>query len=127
MLVKYKNRCLNPNKPVKVYKNLHNGMFSIQQEGKIIGHAKNVCLKNVSFKVSETGRQRVIKEKQKNVHAFVIGEVVDFIQTDHLNGRQISYNPYKQGFFYFKDNNTEASLHPEQMLYMNTEKIVIHA
>ena len=101
-------------------------MFSIQQEGVIVGHAKNICLQNVSFKVSEAGRQRVIKERQKNVHAFVVGFVVDCIESDNTTGRAISYNPYKQGFFYFKDDESKAILSPEQMLYVNSEKIVIH-
>jgi hypothetical protein len=35
----------------------------------VVGHALSLRLNNVLFQVNEAGRQRVIKEKKKNVHA----------------------------------------------------------
>lgn len=60
-------------------------------------------LYNVKFKVSEAGRQRVIKEKKKNVHAFIEGTwnglPVDFDPCYESLDRKISYNPYKGSMF----------------------------
>lgn len=65
---------------VAVYFNLHRKCFSIRAmegpaKGRVVAHADDVILGRVSFRVSEAGRQRVIRERRKNVHAFVEGEL----------------------------------------------------
>ena len=110
---------------VQVYRNLHNGLISIQDlsTGLVLGHADAIDLKHADFIVREAGRQRVIKEKRKNVHAFVRGEVVDVFNFQPYKGRgieghlegegtrlhqcslfvatttEVSYNPYKAAHF----------------------------
>jgi hypothetical protein len=63
----------------RVYRNLHNGKWSLQQKINgswlVVAHCDHVLLSNCELKVSEAGRQRVIKEKKKNVHAFIIGDL----------------------------------------------------
>ena len=54
-------------------------------------------LRDVTFKVRESGRQKVLKEKRKNVHAFVVGTIVD--ERPALAGRSVYYNPYKTETF----------------------------
>lgn len=84
---------------VFVYYNLHKHCWSVKntKTGKIIMHADVVQLKDVVFKVSEAGRQRVLREKRKNVHAGVVGILVGiehpFKPTSE--SQVISYNPYK--------------------------------
>ena len=100
---RYKGREINPDVPVKVYKNLHNGKMSVQQDGVVVAHVDTITLRSVNFKVSESGRQRVLTERKKNVHAFVTGFVVYVNEpvlaaTKRLN-RRVSYNPYKCGEF----------------------------
>ena len=94
---------------VRAYWNLHRQCWSIQQNGKVIGYADSLLLSNVTFKVSESGRQRGIREKKKNVHAFACGTLLEknLVKPDNLN-RAISYNPYRFGFFFDK-----VSLQPE--------------
>ena len=41
--------------------------------GKVLEHNTEFFLKDVEFKVSQAGRNRVLKEQRKNVHAFVCG------------------------------------------------------
>ena len=103
----YKGREIDLTKPVKVYKNLHNGMFSVQQDGKVVAHVSTIDLVDVTFKVSEAGRQRVLTERKKNVHAFVVGLVVDVnavtTADTQCRGVRVSYNPYKSGKFLTTD------------------------
>jgi len=91
--------------PVRVYRNLHNGKLSVQvkQDGKwrVHAHVDDLSLDDVKFKVSQTGRERVLKEKAKNVHAFVTGKVSDHEGLDEA--KQIVYNPYKMSQFSRKD------------------------
>lgn len=81
-------------KQVRVYRNLHNGMFSIQHEGKVIAHMPAVRLRDAKFKVSQAGRQRVLREKAKNVHAYVEGTMMPD-ETPAHHSTQVTYNPYK--------------------------------
>lgn len=105
----YKNRSIDFTKQVKIYKNLHNGLFSVMQNGLVVAHVESFVMNNVSFKVNESGRQRVLKEKKKNVHAFIVGTLqnVNNVLIESLNNiSAISYNPYKSSNFYFKDDMT---------------------
>ncbi len=69
-------------KPVRVYRNLKHGrktrpLYSIMQGGRVIARRHRVLLSGKNdyciFVVNEAGRQRVLKQKRKNVHAFVAG------------------------------------------------------
>lgn len=97
---------------VSVYKNLHNNMWSVKAlsgplKNKVILHADELYLHNCYFSVSERGRQRVLNEKRKNVHASVIGYIST--STDSFNSFENSveayYNPYTTSVFINKDTN----------------------
>lgn len=60
-----------------VYFNLHRMVWSRMVKGIVQGHAAQVVLRNATFVVREGGRQRVLREGRKNVHAFVKGEAFD--------------------------------------------------
>jgi len=93
-----KNRTIDKSKPVKVYWNLHRNCYSVQQHGLVVGHTDHIELLDVTFKVSEAGRQRVLKERRKNVHAFVTGYLDDW-DADRFWDVKIVYNPYKYDSF----------------------------
>ena len=65
--------------------------------GKVIAHVPEITLTNVRFHVSESGRQRVIANKCREVHAWAIGEIVETKSTG--NAQPITYNPYRSGSF----------------------------
>lgn len=99
----YKNREINMNKEVTVYFHFGKKLFSIVQGGVVVGHAAEVEMKDVHTSVSEKGRQRVLKEKRKNVHAKISGLLVGFPTDAITEGFDtMYYNPYKVD--YFKDS-----------------------
>ena len=57
-----------------IYWNLHRNVYSVRLRGRVVAHCENILATNVTFQVSEPGRQRVLKERRKNVHAFVIAD-----------------------------------------------------
>lgn len=79
---------------VRVYYNLHKGCLSVQGRTKkgwrVWKHTTEIMLKDVTFSVSQAGRERVIREGRKNVHAFVVGTLVDTCSTSV----RVTYNPY---------------------------------
>jgi len=95
---------------VFVYFNLHKKLFSVKalhglNKGRVIAHMDNIFLSDVSFKVSEAGRQRVLREKRKNVHAGVVGNWECEFLENMEGGVDITYNPYKFDSFVRADNH----------------------
>jgi hypothetical protein len=94
----FRNRTINPHKPVRVYRNLHRDAFSLQQDGRVVAHTDKLCLKDVVAQVSQAGRQRVIREKKRNVHAYLIGHICEATKPKGVS--ELTYNPYLFGSFY---------------------------
>lgn len=63
-------------------------------------------IKNPTFKVSQAGRARVLKQKKKNVHAGVVGQLVRRSKVpDGLTWYRASYNPYTHTNFMSQYND----------------------
>ena len=92
---------------VRVYFNLHKKLYSVQEKvdgrWKVVEHTNNINLVNATFKVSEAGRQRILRENKKNVHAYIVGERWPFIPKSFCYRDEVSYNPYKAAHFIVKD------------------------
>jgi hypothetical protein len=94
---------------VYVYWNLHKGIWSIKalegpDKGKVISRREKVILSDVEGKVSEAGRQRVLRERKKNVHAGMVGTLIEDKFDTHSTairyiGDRVTYNPYKYTSF----------------------------
>jgi|SRR5271157_2381393 len=121
---------------VFIYRNLHKegNVYSLKcmegpMKGKVIGHAHGIYLENCQLIVSEAGRQRVLKEKRKNVHAGIVGDLVavagyqtrihiaklakSLVQYNDENwlktfaaGTPVTYNPFLYTSFVIKGSNT---------------------
>lgn len=99
-----KGRTIKKGQRVFVYKNLHKDCWSVKdvKTGLVLAHTQEIELTDCEFKVSEAGRQRVLNEKRKNVHAGIIGHYSGdtFSLEDIMKGMQtVSYNPYMAGHF----------------------------
>lgn len=125
----------------QVYRNLHNKSWSIKdkESGLVVGHAKFVVLLNAKFIVNESGRQRVLRDKQKNVHAYIEGDIM-FSEYKSFKGRKVvetnapgpdlqkdyfeaTYNPYRYSSFVNK--TSECALTKAQIVEM-TEDMTVH-
>ena len=98
-----------PEGRVQVYYNLHKKCLSIRYKGKVIEHAREVTLTDAKFHVHPAGRERVLREKRKNVHAYVSGKFKEsFWHTQApdyvwIAKQRITYNPYKHKSFVDKE------------------------
>jgi len=116
---------------VMVYYNLHKKTFSVQYKGRIILYADYVKLGNVEFRVREGGKEKVRKEMRKNVHAFVIGDLLDYCQypcenmPPETNDKVITYNPYKYDSFVKKDTE-EPIYNANEIDMINTRNKIFH-
>ena len=108
----YKGRTLDESKPVHVYRNLGNAAkerYSIRQGGLVVGHTAEITLADCKFKVSEAGRNKVLREGRKNVHAYIKGRLWGSLTHDewrplmpgpHAEWKQFRYDPCTVGAFY---------------------------
>ena len=89
---------------VEVYYNLTRSCWSVRalegaEKGKVFMYADAVAIKDAKFVVREGGRQRVIRDKQKNVHAFVRGTLVKSASLAQRLLGGVTYNPYQNTTF----------------------------
>jgi hypothetical protein len=94
---------------VFVYWNVRSKVWSVKalegpEKGRVMFHRKQVILADVVGKVSEAGRQRVLRERRKNVHAGLVGTLKTGPQHGVAGaiewvGDRITYNPYKNKTF----------------------------
>ena len=95
----------------EVYFNLHKRLFSVRHKGIVVAHARNVKVIAPKFVVQPAGRAKVLREKKKNVHAFVRGHVTHTCNEDRCLGGEnwgerevnITYNPYREGYFFVRE------------------------
>jgi hypothetical protein len=116
---------------VEVYFNLHKRVFSVRscKTGRVIHHTKNVHIRDPQFVVREGGRQRVLRERKKNVHAFVRGYATYFedgIQAEYNYGLAlferptldtIGYNPFMYDSFVKMPD--ETPVHQAERAWLN--------
>ena len=92
-----------------VYYNLHKHVFSLKNNAtkKVEKISNIVLMQDCVFKVSEKGRQRVLRERVKNVHAGVLGEVIctESEVDDTSSFVELIYNPYLYNSFVVKENS----------------------
>jgi hypothetical protein len=111
---------------VMVYYNLHKHTFSVTYNGVVITHADYVKLTDVEFRVRQGGRKKVLKEKRKNVHSFVIGTLEDYCEfpckniPNEPNKNIVTYNPYIYSTYVMKD--TEEPIYQANKVVMINSK-----
>ena len=88
-----------------LYRNLRTGNWSVREGGLVVDHVDRAVVMQAEFRVNSKGRERVRREQQKNVHAFVIGRLsVDpDAYDDILPFREAYYNPYEHDTFVDKE------------------------
>lgn len=93
---------------VEVYRNLHTGTLSVRscKTGRVIAHPTEITLALPKFVVQQGGRERVLRERKKYVHAFVRGYVSERGLAPQCGGRMAIYNPFKVSTFVDADEGT---------------------
>jgi len=96
---------------VDCYRNLNKPhSFSIKQrqgcfKGLVSGYARAVVIADPQFIVGEKARQRILRERVKNVHSYVRGTFITAFDSDLLPEalpafQRVSYSPYLCGSFF---------------------------
>jgi len=105
----------------RIYRNINRKIWTIQTYRKGIGwrkdgEAKFILSMHNTYKVYESGRKRVKKEKKKNVHAYVeaisiVGfnkerDMIEWFKNntgqEYILSNEVVYNPYHNKTFIYK-------------------------
>jgi hypothetical protein len=107
---------------VEVYFNLHKKLFSVRdcKTGRVIKHTNDITILDPKFVVRKAGRERVLRERKKNVHAFVRGELMGYEDMAHEPElySSVTYNPYKYSSFVNK--HTEETVDNAHVAVLST-------
>lgn len=93
-------------------------------KGRVVAHAEAFVAKDVEFRVSQAGWRRAIREKQRNVHAGIVGDVVNIslassrlpndlkVDTVYPNkdGSRIRYHPFETHGSFVKSTQHRGKL-----------------
>ncbi len=90
---------------VQLYWNFNRKVWSIRDPGtrRVTGWTTSCLLENCTLRVSEAGRQRVLRERRKNVHAYIEGDISLKVNDGERPMARLRYNPYETECFVDKD------------------------
>ncbi len=97
-----------------IYRNLTQNCFSVKHRGKVVDHFTHPVIFVGGFRVSAAGRERVRRENKKYVHAFVVSnQTIPFqhfypSEWEGWTLHEVTYNPYKNEGFVFRDTGEPA-------------------
>ena len=113
---------------VEVYWNLHKDCFSVRKNGRVVdylyGGEDYLTLTDVKFVVQPAGRERVLRERKKNVHAFVRGTVS--FSSPVAYQQKVSYNPYKMGSFFTKFGGNCTPVFSAKRATLSDQRVTIN-
>jgi len=103
---------IDESRKVFIYKNLHKDCWSVKQDGLVKMHTHDLSLFDCSFRVNAKGRDKVLKEKRKNVHAGISGYIdidwdEDGVSREGQQTKLAMYNPYKYKSFVRVEDDTK--------------------
>ena len=112
---------------VDIYFNLHKKVFSVRHKGKVIEHATALTVIDPKFVVQPAGRAKVLRDKVKNVHAFVRTDSMWTVETDlnyefceqFLPSERVKYNPYMADTFV--SCATGDAIHKAEVAYLTID------
>lgn len=122
---------------VDVYRNLHKGCYSVRSRqrddsyGRILFHLDRVVVWDTKFVVNEKGRQKVLKTKRKNVHAFVRGTYVPGKEIPRKIDKvgDVTYNPYMNDTFVMKEKTHDmfdGAVWEAEIVELTKEKVATY-
>jgi hypothetical protein len=111
--------------PVEAYWNLHGDCVSFRERGGRVQHADWVLIEDARFAVQPKGREKVLNEQRKNVHAFVRGQLLEIAtEPPEVSGWDVvTYRPYTADFFFFVDSGLRVDAAP--LVWIGEKQILV--
>lgn len=85
-------------------KNAGYNIYSIRDREKVIHHLSHFALRNCNFYVGQSGRNRVLRDGVKNVHAYIKAESFHTNISLPKRAFRVTYDPFKNDQFMVLNN-----------------------
>ena len=110
----------------------------MRRKGIVQCHAETLLLSDVTFHVSQKGRERVLREQRKNVHAYVKGKlevdskILQVIEagSDWLESLltyrgwvELTYNPYKFSSFVLRGTTKQTIVNRADLVLLHGSRM----
>lgn len=103
---------------VKAYRNITTGLISIKGRDadgndRVLAHVENITLKDCTFPVAQSTRKTIVDtfkntgKRDRKVHAFVVGYIVEWNSTKKTLESSFTYNPFVNETFIDRKNGAE--------------------
>jgi hypothetical protein len=101
----------------------------VKYKGKVIDYLESAKITNPKFAVSQAGRKRALKSKNRNVHAFIVcDDYQKLCKNPNINKSiRVSYNPFKFSDFYRMDGDTMIKVEKSKICYLREGKAYVNA
>jgi len=115
------------------YRNNHTKNISVRVSGKVVSRDVGAFILDAQYIVRESGRQKVLEEGRKNVHAFVRGNyITNWINPHHSLGpfalwnewEMAEYNPYI--YETFVDKSTKEPIFKSSLAVVTYSGVYYH-
>ena len=125
IIIPFKDRDVDLTKNVEVYRCLNNDgcIYSVRQGGKVIGHTRQLTLKDAKFVIHKTSQERNKASKIRNIHAFVRGKINIIPQTNYKMLRRVTYDAYEDATFIYHTSSSFHELHNSETVLFTKKGI----
>lgn len=131
MIKPFRGRTLDTGQRVQVYRNLHNGLFSIKDKksGLVVAHGTHIHLNDCSAVISLGGQLKARRTQIRNVHAWIEGSYLGTLDLSAVYNfipepQELYYNPFTTDTFI--DKTTGEPPESLERVYFYGEKAYIH-
>ena len=120
-MIPFKGRTLIVDQPVSVHRNLRGtpGDWSLRQGSLVVAHSDYVVLNTYSCHINESGRLRAIREGQRNVHAFIRGNISQNLKPNIFDADKLSRIRYCLNSGFIFEDGTPISDNFQYLIFMN--------
>ena len=131
VVVPYKGRTIDTEKPIELYRNLNKKgrCFSIRQGNFVVAHTTAICIREPEFIIEKAGKAQVLKTGKRNVHAYIRGMYTTSGMGTSASRNdlpvQVTYDPFKDKGFYYTWCGKETEIKKALFAIANHEGIKV--
>lgn len=110
-----------------IYRNLNRGGFSVKYKGLVVDYLDAFEAINAEFRVSDKGRNRALKQRTRNVHAYLVCD--EYQKRKRVSTKSLQavyYNPFKTDTFVLENTDTPVTGYLHITVFGKDGKVYVH-
>lgn len=131
IVIPFKGRTIDYNKPIEVYRNLNKKgkCYSVRQGLLVVAHTTAICISDPEFIINNASKAKVLKSRRRNVQAFIKGMYTTSGMGTSASRNdlpvQVTYDPFKNMGFYYISCGREIEIKKAWFAIANEEGVKV--